>query len=203
MNSSAQPASGTQTEQTEFKVQDTRGTKEFTGILLSEVSTETREGPRWLEMDLYRITDGVNTGSYVLHLVGRSVVYHAHRSTCNRGIPRTPRDEDWAADAEPCRVCKPPYWAVTDDATGNPMRDSVTRELVPNTDFVTTEFDLEMDRHTAFLCATAEAVVAQLEESSRHQRSPSKLSAPAQRLLDAAALIDPDIAKAITVVEKI
>jgi hypothetical protein len=161
-----------------IQVQDASRVLEFHGHLLSEISTETHDGPRWLEMDLYKVDDG----RYVLHLVGRSVVYHTHRSSCNRGIPRHITDTDWPADAEPCKVCSPDYW----------------RGIGPEA-----EFDLEMDRHTSYVCATADDVVTQLRESSRHQRSPSTLSAPAQRLLDAAALIDSDIAKSITVVEKI
>jgi hypothetical protein len=201
MNTVIQPEHGGSST---FYVQDASRVLKFTGVLLSEISTETRTGPRWLEMDLYKRDPDEEhpRGLYVLHLVGRSVVYHTHRSACNRGIPRTPTDTDWAADAEPCRDCSPPYWALK-EANGYPQRDPVTRELKPDPAYTSTQFDLEMDRHTSYICATADEVVEQLKESSRHQRSPSTLSAPAQRLLDAAALIDADVAKAITVVEEI
>jgi hypothetical protein len=76
----------------------------FTGTLLARESTESNVSLRWLELELYRVGKGKLTGTYLLHRVGQSVVYHAPEA-CGYG-----KATDWKNvpdDAEPCPVCKP------------------------------------------------------------------------------------------------
>ncbi len=179
MTSRTLPADGSGGAST-ISVQDAGRVLEFDGRMLADISTETQHDPRWLEMELYKLSDG--TERYVLHLVGRSVVYHERHSPCNRGVKHSPSDQEWPADAEACQYCKPMDW-----------RDPSAPA----------EYDLEMDRHTAYVCSTADDVVNYLRESSRHQRASGNLSAPAQRLLDAAAINDGGVAAATTTVERL
>jgi hypothetical protein len=90
-----------------YKLQDSYRTVEFTGVLLSEVSTDTGKNPRWTEIELYRITEGQNTGKYVLNTMGRSVVYHVHESSCNSGVPVSIKEVAGDTEFEPCHKCNP------------------------------------------------------------------------------------------------
>lgn len=155
------------------------GVVEFHGILLSEVSTET-DRPRWLEIELYKITDG--TDRYVLHLNGRSVLYHSNESDCNTGLPTLA--SQLPGDAEPCFKCCPPRLNRLDV-------DSVV--------------DLESDRHTVHVCADAQEVVDQLKLPYRkinyYNRAgfeSRRLSSPAQLLLEKASPNDESIRMAIS-----
>jgi hypothetical protein len=89
----------------EYTVQDAVKAVKFTGRLVAQSTTEKPDAPRWTTMDLYKISDGVNAGKYVLVVAGQSVLYHAAKSSCNPGIPTT-----WGElprDSEPCRTCRP------------------------------------------------------------------------------------------------
>lgn len=156
------------------------------GIRLSHVSTETAAAPRWLEMTLYREWDVKRDGNdhpvmdddgtaavpvsplgYVLHLVGRSVVYHDTGSDCNTGV--TTAAVDLPGDAEPCATCGPP-----------PLEELGDLALV----------DLEEDRHTTHRLDTADGVLMQLARQKPGQPFTGRLSAPAQRLIQNAARLD-------------
>ena len=78
---------------------------EFTGVLLDAATTETPEATRWTEISIYR-TDG---GQYVIHRVGRSVLFHQHDGVCNTGVPiKVGRlSEVDYADLQPCDRCRP------------------------------------------------------------------------------------------------
>lgn len=164
-----------------IRVKDASRTLEFKGELLGEISTETPDEPRWLEIELYRVTDGTNR--YVLHLVGRSVVYHQYKGSCNRGVPAS--ISEFPRDAEPCDKCHPPEWADLPDDV---------------------KFDLEIDRHTTHVCDSPTDVVDHLKVPNRNGRNKTSvgtLSGPAQRLLDIIAPIDPDIAAVTSTVERL
>lgn len=88
------------------KLRDSYRDVEFVGELLSEVSTDNNNSPRWTEMELYKITGGPNVGKYVLSVMGRSVVYHVHNGQCNSGVPVSIKDID--EEYEPCHRCNPP-----------------------------------------------------------------------------------------------
>jgi hypothetical protein len=146
----------------------------FEGEIIGEpVSTEIPSQPRWLELELYRVTDG--TGRYVLHTVGRSVVYHSRGSSCNRGVPKRASDLfKEIPDAEPCRKC-------------HPNRNASV-------------YEMEIDKHTTYECTSAADVLTKLKESSRrHPDDPDQLSAPALRLLEMVSQRDEAIARAATV----
>jgi hypothetical protein len=171
------------------KVPDAGRTLEFPGFLLGEVSTQIRDNPRWLEISLYKVTDG--TGRYVLHLCGASVVYHRHNGSCNTGVPTPP--ERMPLDAEPCKVCQPPRVLDGED-------DLFTWGL--NSD--SRLWDLEQDRYTTYTCRTAEAVVEQLRKPRNRKNSEDgTLSAPAQRLLDLVSAVDENFARSRESVQRI
>jgi hypothetical protein len=143
----------------------------FTGDLLAQVSTETNVQPRWIEIQLFKVTEGDRTGSYVLHTVGRSVVYHVHDSaSCNTGVP-TPYNR-LGDDAEPCPKCRP---ASIYNADGG------------------TVVDMESDRHSMYVCPQIADVVRQFKS---WPGGGGKLSAPAERLLEIAGQADPAVAEA-------
>jgi len=153
------------------RVQDVDRVIEFEGTLITNITTEVPESPRWLELELYRLTDG--TDRYVLHVVGRSVVYHVHDGACNTGVAVDP--QDLPEDSEPCFKCKP----FAGDGT----------------------VDLESDRHTVHVCDTASDVVDKLR-LPRGGASGS-FSAPSRRLLDHAAMSDDGIRAAISPVQRL
>ena len=157
-----------------MRVPDVDKVIEFEGELIAEVTTELPDAPRWTEMELYRLTDG--TGRYVLHVVGRSVVYHVHDSDCNSGTATDAAT--LPGDAEPCLTCKPT--AYTDTET----------------------VDFEDDRHSAHVCATAADVLVSLR-STGSRASSRPFSTPALRLLAIAKQKDPAIGALMSGVERI
>lgn len=180
----------------EIRVRGSLGPRAFYGTELAEVTTETPTRPRWIEIALYRDwevshgADGrpvvpavpVQARGYVLHRVGRSLVYHDPVYGCKTGV-LTAADQ-LSADSEPCPDCRPPDLEdLAADATVN----------------------LEEDRHAVDVCSTPEQILDLLQDP----RAPSgpgtsavdRLSAPAQRLLRRAASKDPAIAAITEVVQ--
>ena len=160
-----------------FTVRDGLRPVEFSGEQLSSVSTETERSLRWVELELYwaHPSEKMPAGGYFVHIIGQSVVYHKHESTCNTGVAT--QVSDLPEDAEPCQVCRPPSYSLLADAA-----------LV---------VDLESSRHTLYRSIgpreqSALGIVQQM------QRRPS---APAQRLLETAAQKDKHIAAAMAVAE--
>ena len=162
-----------------FTVRDGLESWTVTGVRLAAVSTETPVEPRWIELRLYRATgDGVTirAGSYILHIIGMSVVYHLHDSDCNTGVPT--RVDALPPEAEPCPRCKPLGIA---DLHG---------------DFVV---DLEAERHTMHVCEDVHGVLGKLVQARPQGRLGGKLSAPAQRLLEIAAQADEEVERGVRV----
>lgn len=179
-----------------IRVPDAGRTLEFPGVLLGEVSTQIRDNPRWLEISLYKVTDG--TGRYVLHLCGASVVYHRHKGPCNTGVPTLAAA--MPLDAEPCRICRPsPIPDEESDLMAWSMDDPVKGE-----GHWTPLWDLEQDRYTTYRCKNAEEVVERLRKPRNRKYDDSgTLSAPAQRLLDLVAPKDEDLARIVHAVERL
>lgn len=144
----------------------------FQGVREAAVTTESR-GPRWLELTLYRqVLDDGQPGDWMVHSVGKTVVYHKADSDCNAGVPAGVTE--LPEDAEPCRTCRPvPMRLLGDDAT----------------------VDLESDRHTAYRCTDPWEVMEKLQGPPHI--SNGHLSGPAQRLLERAARVDTDIRDAL------
>jgi hypothetical protein len=196
-------------------IQDAAQVYEITGVRVDHVSTEVPQKPQWLEISLYRCHDG--TGRYVLHFVGRSVLYHTSGSQCNTGVPTAVSDRIFPRDAEPCRRCKP-----------------VRITQLNQDELSDTVFELEMDRHKVETAdgrpqiqelpasrgesgrdvpqptenqlwdASAERVLQLLHDSwQQRPSSTATLSAPAQRLVDIAATHDPHIARAVRRIVKL
>lgn len=97
-------------EQT-FRVQDGGGrTVRFVGVLLAQVSSERKSSPRWTVAELYRTTRHL----YVIHRVGRSVVFHGadcnlarqNRLPYGHEVPGGVQVDD-VAGRYPCVTCNP------------------------------------------------------------------------------------------------
>ena len=170
-----------------FTVRDGLRPVEFSGEQLSSVSTETERSVRWVELELYwaHPSEKMPAGGYFVHIIGQSVVYHKHESSCNTGVATQMRE--LPEDAEPCQVCRPPSYSVDllADASASVRGNS------------TLVVDLESSRHTLYRSIgpreqSALGIVQQM------QRRPS---APAQRLLETAAQKDKHIAAAMAVAE--
>lgn len=180
--------------------------REFPGYLLGGVSTQIRDQPRWLEISLYKVTDG--TGRYVLHMCGASVVYHKHNGPCNTGVPTSARD--MPLDAEPCKICRP---GIIPEEQPTSIFSAAEEFFFENLDTDGEDsllraddlWDLEQDRYTTYVCKNAEDVVDRLRKprNSKKQEEGGTLSAPAQRLLDLVAPKDQDIARVVRGVRKI
>lgn len=174
----AEKSQGAETHGQVIRVRDSARILEFDGRLLSEVSTETSQNPRWTEMALYKTTDG--TGRYVLAIIGRSVIYHVHDGRCNSGVPTKvgDLDDNLIEELEPCVRCDAPQ---PENLAGTVM------------------IDLEEDRHTVHICDNAGQVIAKL----RNPKSVGQISGPGQRLIGIAAAMDADIMTTVTAVDRI
>lgn len=89
--------------------------KRFTGKHLAHVSTgEHRNLPRWLTLDLYLKQDG----TYILHRIGYSVVYHSTdpNSPCEGGERMSFKELlKVTDDGEACPKCRPmPFATITE-----------------------------------------------------------------------------------------
>lgn len=141
-----------------FRLKDSYREVEFEGVLLSEVSTDNSSAPRWTEMELYKISDG--SGRYVLSVMGRSVVYHAHNGQCNSGVPVSVKEID--EEFEPCHRCNPP---------------------IPQALAGVLTVDLEEDRPQVHVVNDPQELLRKL-----HNPRANAISGPGQRLLAIAAM---------------
>lgn len=98
---------------------------EFEGELIAEVSTDDGERARWIEIKLYRRTDGKG---WIIHRLSDSVLYHREDTGCRTPKNARPGVLSTAADLdegnEPCSMCKPPELCDL-------MPDQVVRIEVP------------------------------------------------------------------------
>lgn len=202
-----------------IEVQDADRVRTFKGFLMHRVSTEVAHKPQWLEIEAYKVTDGTNR--YVLHFTGKSVLVHEQDSDCNTGVP-TPF-KFLSRDAEACRRCRPRLRGAAPDtmfeaetdrhkievcdgrvygAEGELVTDDDGRPYIYGADknrtpvVAATDADVEL--------ASAREVLRVLRESwHRKPETAGTLSAPAQRLVDTIARLDPAILAATRVVEEL
>lgn len=164
------------------RVKDDDRVLEFTGGLVAASTTWQPGRARWLELKLYRITDG--TGRYVIGRVGKSTVYHRVNGPCNRGAP-VPASAV-TMESMPCGTCAAPALAIL-----KAMPDGrVSREI---------------DHYSAIVCASAKAVLSRLRLNGDDDNADDSAgySAPAQRLLDEATLNDAGIRMARSVIQQL
>lgn len=163
---------------------------EFEGERLAVVSTEVRWVDRWVELELYKVPPqpdptgriGLPSGGYITHVIGQSVRAHVHDSACNTGVPVQIRD--LPSDAVPCADCSPDFPVCMDSEDEDEVAAvRAERSLLSGV------FDLESARHTVHRSVTAGETVRRVTGRA--------LSTPAQRLLEIAATIDPEIAGVI------
>ena len=151
-------------ETTMIKVPDGSRTLQFDGALLAS-STSWRAGAeRWVEFSLYR----TNSGTYIISRTGHSTLYHMPdcsvvRRNSLREQPRAALERVYA----PCAQCRP--------------------DLDPAFPLVCPE----QPRHKAQVCDAPEGV---LETLYRYDNSGSRyLTLVAERLLEKAAAVDPEL----------
>jgi len=153
----------------------------------SDVATKPAK-PKWTELELYCKTDG--TGEYVLHVVARSVTYHAANG-CDNGVlvklaDLAKRYLDINCEEptpEPCSICRPVD--ILD-------KEKITPDMMVSA---------EVDWHTVYACHS----VDELLENLRQTKGPKKgqFGMPALILLDRARRVDPTIAQALDEVHTI
>lgn len=146
----------------------------FSGALLAQSSSDDGRAQRWLDLNLYH----TDTDRYVLHRVGRSVVYHAAGSTCTRQAqPQKVGDLDQERRDElmPCVRCAPPN-IYSEDIDGD------VQVLV------------EQDRSSVTVCERAPGLVESLYGVD--DKGTRFLSRVAQRLLEEASKADAGIREA-------
>ena len=155
-----------------IRVQDKYDMVEFRGVQLADVSTETPSSVRWTEISIYR----TEAGRYIIHRVGRSVLYHDHDSTCNTGVPVAVGDLVNLEDVEvddlmPCPRCRPGDLDWLDPET------VILREL---------------DKHSVDVCDAGQVYDRLLLHRAGGE---TFMSNPAQRAYDTALAADPALLK--------
>lgn len=153
-----------------IRVQDKYDMVEFRGVQLADVSTETPSSVRWTEISIYR----TEAGRYIIHRVGRSVLYHAVDATCNTGVPATVGElvgDDVYDDLQPCTRCHP---GDLDDLN---LKTVVLREL---------------DKHSVDVCDAGQVYDRLLLHRAGGE---TFMSNPAQRAYDTALAADPALLK--------
>ena len=174
-----------------IRLRDQRGmTRSFEGEILvgptGPVRVSTRDDdpdkPRWVEMALYRHADG----GYVLHRVGKSVLFHKLPNECGKGREQAGTrtrigqlEDDAVAHARPLFPNDKPCLKVHELQTGD--------------DF---EYAMEADRPIVDRCEIPEHVIDALTEERSGSREPY-FSKPARRLLELAAEADLAIKQAL------
>lgn len=90
-----------------YAVRKDLGVFDFTGRLLAQSSTYDKNTnfENWIELRLYRITKGPNTGIFVFSKNGCSNVYHRVDGDCDRG--KVTPVKSVPSHGRACRKCKP------------------------------------------------------------------------------------------------
>lgn len=164
-------------------VRDEYGPLEFVGETVADLSWTYDEAyergyTRWTDMTLYRVHQAESGTKYVLHVVGRSVLYHAPNGKCRKGVGTQVgllrRDAKRYEHLAPCeeKGCMP---ADVDD--------------LAESDIVSVEEDLHTLHRFASAAEVAEFVYSR---TSRDGRSGLNM-----KLLQAASHVDKDIAQAM------
>jgi hypothetical protein len=166
----------------------------FTGVSIGDSTTEKRipyPSLRWVEMELFTVEPGQSYwlpddpdqedllklpgGGYLCHIIGQSVVYHQYGAGCGGGgVPTAAKDTEF--DVLPCPDCKPPRIWMPSDSAAPPLRPGIDPEMM---------VELETARHSIQRGASAAQIVRSIIGS--------RLSTPAQKLLEIARKNDPKI----------
>jgi len=186
-----------------YMVMDGLRPVDFTGMLLAAKTTRSSGRPRWTELALYRMADDDQqarsspggesayeypSGAYMLTSLGGSVVYHRASGGCEKGRRcETGLVASLDLDAVACEDCWPRKWRW-------PAEGDDPLDLLPGD-----SCRPERNRPKAVVCAGAEDVEGVLRDwsGSRKVRA-SRLSGPAQDLLEEAARADEAIRQLIT-----
>lgn len=151
----------------------------FEGDLIKSTTTRGRNSVRWVDIALY----GLDGGTYLVHRIGQSLVYHRGDTECLTSSGKQAGDRatvaDLPDDAEPCERCNPPFPENLDD--DEPIR-------------------YEFPRHTLDECSTPAEVIARLTSMrKRRARTATRVvSEPVRELLEGAAETDPRFAEAMS-----
>lgn len=153
-----------------YRIKDGARAVEFDGEKLAESTSDDGKAQRWTDLTLYR----TNSGLFVIHRVGRSVVYHAQDSRCTRQAQPTlasllTADPDYIA----CRKCNPP------DIYSAPQNVTVL---------------VEQDRHAAIISETARGVVDVLH--GKDGNGTLFMTHTARQLIEEASRVNNDIRQA-------
>jgi EXLDI family protein len=144
----------------------------FQGTHLARKTSDDGDRLRWLELDIYR----TRAGKYIVHQVGKTVVYHLTDSDCT---PKSFETVDLSKldEGEPCPVCLPP----SDD----PEKLTKVR--------------FESDLHRVMIHETAKGLVESLENvNSQGRRYHSRV---VRDVLIEASTVDEDIREVFLVTE--
>lgn len=163
----------------EFCLKDGLFDVPFTGVELAHVSTKRPGRHQWLELELYRITEGPNTGHYVLTTIAYSDRYHGGPRGCAKGISMTFGEAlKQATSAQPCPDCAPPR--PSQIGPGFPVR-------------------MEEDIHETIRYETVDDLIEgrKLEYDTGKLKAGS-MSAPSKGLMHEAATKDPAIREALS-----
>lgn len=176
-----------------FVLQDAAGEGKvrFTGVHLAFSSTGESKIPpreRWLTLNLYRKTDG----TYILHRIGYSIVYHDAVNGCNGGEKVTLGELlEATSEGSPCPKCNP---RTFDSIQAAVREDPNTPELV----------SLERVYYKVLELKDVPTLVAGLKFVPRASRTGIPIiSRPGQELLLRAAEYDEKIAMTLDTVKDI
>jgi hypothetical protein len=153
-----------------------RSPVEITGTLIGHGSSRRDGSPAWADVEVYRL-DG---GGFLVHRIGMSLVFHRADTTCATRDGRQRGDpagvSDLPDDAEPCRVCAPPWPEDLPDG------EAVIR--------------FEFPRHAFDGCDSPEQVAEKLTVIRHRDKTRSvQFSQPVNDCLEECAANDPAFAK--------
>lgn len=100
---------------TRFDLSDGPRSVRFSGANLATVDADDGERIRWIELSLFKTL----AGKYIVHQVGKTVVYHRNDGTCKPKLFNLMRYYDLPEESAPCPVCLPPDVAVERDIDGD------------------------------------------------------------------------------------
>lgn len=178
--------SGTRRGYSAIVVRDGRSRETFQGQLIGAVTMAPEEAlkkgyVKWTDLILYRAHSS-EPYAYYVQVVGRSLLYHRPEGPCHRGVRMQvsvlAQNEERYDLMEPCPVpgCKPADLDELEDA------DTVS---------------VEVDFFSSGLCRTADDAVEYLYNRGGEGRR----SGLSLRLLEAASVVDEDIAEAVAQAE--
>jgi hypothetical protein len=159
-------------------VRDRLGPLEFVGETVADLSWSydeayERKHPRWTDISLHKVDN--SEWAYVIHIVGRSMLYHVSKSDCRSGVNTQVgilrRDDERYQNLLQCSRCKPKDLEDLDD---------------------TAIVAVEEDLHNLERFRSAEGVVEYIYKRSEQQQSGLSM-----KLLQTASRLDENIGEAM------